>query len=127
MIVVILGNVAATFDVQSADANTKNSGSIRVNGELVTNTTAKGIFIVLQCDDGSHVFRAAPRRDESSTVTSVINNVPPSTYTVIVYDLEEDGLPATTPSLELNDTQRVMEMEGLFFMSNASVCLYYIF
>ena len=122
----IVGNVAATFDVQNADATTKNSSSIRVNGELVTNTTAKGIFIVFQDEDWSpEVFRAAFRRDESSTVTSVINNVPPSTYTVIVYDLEEDGLPATTPSLELNNTVQVEGKEGLFFMSY--ICVSFTF
>ena len=106
----------------------KDSGSITMTGELVTNTTAKGCFIVLQCEDESpDVFRAAPRPDKSTTsVISVITNVPPSNYTVIVYDLEEDGLPATTPSLELIDRLRVMEMEGLFFMSNTSVCLYYL-
>ena len=120
--VVILANVAATFDVQSASATTKDSGSITMTGELVTNTTAKGMFIVLQCEDGSpDVFRAVPRPDESTTsVTSDITNVPPSTYTVIVYDLEEHGLPATIPSLELKDTLGVMKMEGLFFMSNGS-------
>ena len=123
----IVGNVAGTFDVQSADVRTKDSSSVRVNGELVTNTTAKGIFIVFQDEDGSpDVFRAGFRRDDSTTsVTSVINNVPPSTYTVIVYDLEEDGLPATSPSLELNNTVQVEGKEGLFFISY--ICVSFTF
>ena len=70
-------------------------GTINVTGEFIANTTAKGCFIVLQSEEGSpDVFRALLLPDNpSTTVNSTINNVPPSKYTLFVYDLEEDALP----------------------------------
>ena len=86
---------AATNDVQGANVVANGPGTINVTGEFIASTTAKGCFIVFQCEEGfPDVFRALLLPDNpSTTVNSTINNVPPSNYTFIIYDLEEDALP----------------------------------
>ena len=81
--------------------------------EFIKNTTARGCFIVLECDYGSpDVFRALLRPDSFSTsVESIITNIPPLTYHLLVYDLEEDGLPNRIPAVEQSSSVTV-EGEG---------------
>ena len=106
--------IVATHDVQSAVGSTTGaSNEITVTGEFIQNTTASGCFIVLQSESGSpDVFRALllPANFKTS-VESIITNIPPSTYHMLVYDLEEDGLPNSTPAVEQNNSVTV-EGEG---------------
>ena len=80
-----------------------------MTGEFVSNSAAKGVFIVLQSVDGSSpdVFRAVLRPESGMTLTDVIAAVPPSTYLPAFYDLEEDGLPNSSPAVEQNDSLTV--------------------
>ena len=96
----------ATYDVQRARAFTTGSNEISVTGEFVSNSAAKGVFIVLQSVDGSSpdVFRAVLRPESGMTLTDVIAAVPPSTYLPAFYDLEEDGLPNSSPAVEQNNS-----------------------
>ena len=83
----------ATFDVQSI-AVTAGVDEFLVTVEFITSTTARGCFMVLESEDGSpDEFRALLRTDSSTTLVTTIDNVPPSTYTPLFYDLEQDGLP----------------------------------
>ena len=78
----------ATFDVQDVTV-AKSCSEIFVTGVFATNSAAKGLFVVLTSDDGlQDEFRAVLREGQGSGIT-----VPPSTYTVLVYDLEENALP----------------------------------
>ena len=81
---------SATFDVQNVTA-TSTGSKIFINGTFATNSTAKGLFVVLQCDDGSpDEFRALlSEGNREHDVT-----VPSSTYTILVYDLEHTALPS---------------------------------
>ena len=101
--------LAATNDVQRAMAVASGPGEIRVDGEFIENTTAEGCFIVLQCEEESpDVFIALPLPDDAGTnVSSTIDNIPPSTYTMLVYDLEQDGLPNTHPAQTPSNTVTV--------------------
>ena len=103
----------ATYDVQRVNAS--GSSTITVIVELMSNATAKGVFIVLWSEDGSpDELRALLRPDNHSTsVNYTIDNVPPSTYTVSAYDLEQDGLPNADPACEQSTTVSVT-MKGRF-------------
>ena len=99
-------------------------------GEFIKNTTAKGCFIVLQCDYGSpDLFRALLLPDTFSTfVESIITNIPPSTYHMLVYDLEEDGLPNSIPAVEQNNNKIDVEGEGecllVYYILYMYMCYY---
>ncbi|CAI8047490.1 hypothetical protein GBAR_LOCUS26247, partial [Geodia barretti] len=82
-----------TFDVQNATVNAASNGIV-VTVNFIANTTATGCFTVLQSEDGSpDEFRALSRPESETTLVATIDNVPPSTYTALFYDLEQDGLP----------------------------------
>ena len=72
-----------------------------MTGVFATDSLAKGLFLVLQSEDGSpDEFRAVLReRQEDSHIT-----VPPSTYTLLAYDLEEDALPNENVAFKLQET-----------------------
>jgi hypothetical protein len=101
----------ATYDVQSAAADTTKgtNNKIKLTGEFIENTTAQGCFVVLQCEyRNPDVFRALLLPDDFSTsVQSTIHDVISSTYNMLVYDLEEDGLPNSHPAVEQNTTVTV--------------------
>ena len=83
-------------------------GEISVTADLITDSLARGLFIVFQSDDDDDdgspdEFRAVLREGEEDSVSSTIPAPPPSTYSVLVYDLENDGLPNTHPALHLYD------------------------
>ena len=102
----------ATNDVQSAAAATTKGTNNKINltGEFIENTTAQGCFVVLQCEYGNpDVFRALLLPDDFSTsVKSTILNILSSTYHMLVYDLEEDGLPSSHPAVEQITTVTVL-------------------
>ena len=120
--------IPATYDVQRARAVATGSNEISVTGEFVSNSAAKGVFIVLQSVDGSSpdVFRAVLRPESGMTLTDVIAAVPPSTYLPALYDLEEDGLPNSSPAVEQSNTVIVeKEGENFLFFSFISMPLFF--
>ena len=77
---------------------------IQITAKFIEGTKAKGCFAVFQCEYGSpDVFRALLLPN----LNSVIIDVPASTYSMLVYDLEEDGLPNTKPAVEQSRTVTV--------------------
>ncbi|CAI8001360.1 hypothetical protein GBAR_LOCUS3172, partial [Geodia barretti] len=91
-----------TYDVQSAAASNGTNNKINLTGEFIESTTAQGCFIVLKSEyRNPDVFRALLLPDDSSTyIQSTIHDILSSTYHVLVYDLEEDGLPNSHPAVE---------------------------
>ena len=121
-------SIPATYDVQRARAVATGSNEISVTGEFVSNSAAKGVFIVLQSVDGSSpdVFRAVLRPESGMTLTDVIAAIPPSTYLLAFYDLEEDGLPNSSPAVEQSNTVIVEEEgENFLFFSFISMPLFF--
>ena len=107
-----------------------------MTGEFVSNSAAKGVFIVLQSVDGSSpdVFRAVRRPESGMTLTDVIAAVPPSTYLPAFYDLEEDGLPNSSPAVEQSNTVTVEgegeKLQTVFLNSNlipSSIFLIFVY
>ena len=70
-----------------------------MTGEFITDSRARGCFIVIiSYDNTADVFRALQREDSAVAHIEEIINVPPSTYTVYAYDLEENALPNPFPA-----------------------------
>ena len=88
----------ATFDIQNFTAE-GNGGGITVTGEFINNSSAKGCFIVLQCNESTaDVYRAIPRNGLEQAVSETID-VTSCNYTVYAYDIEgNDGLPYILPA-----------------------------
>ena len=70
---------------------------------------ARGFLILLHSDEGtSDVFRVLLLPDNTcNSVHRTIDNVPASTYSVALYDLEEDGLPSRRLAFEISDSVTV--------------------
>ena len=89
---------SATYDVQYASLTASGQNKMDMTVEFIESTTAKGCFIVLQNSPVSpDMFVAVPRSQTS------IENIPASMYSVFVYDLEQDGMPNTSPAYEQNN------------------------
>ena len=89
----------ATYDVQSVSVVEEGGDGVAVTGEFITDSRAGGCLLVLQGPSSSSspdIFRTLQRTqlEQGSTI-----RVPPSTYTVYGYDIEEDWLPNTMPAV----------------------------
>ena len=96
------GVYTATYDVQSVSVVEERDG-VLVTGEFITDSRAAGCLLVLQGPSSfssPDIFRTLQRTqlEQGSTI-----RVPPSTYTVYGYDIEEDWLPSTMPAEVLDD------------------------
>ena len=82
---------------------------IEITVHFIHNSFAMGCFVVLQSDNycSPDEFRVLLRSDSDLSVTDMIS-VPPSTYTLYAYDLEEDGhineMPAILPEGRIHVT-----------------------
>jgi hypothetical protein len=91
-----------TYDVQSLSVE-EEGGGVLVRGEFMSGSRATGCLVVLQGPPSSpDIFRALLRTQSQDTVSTTVP-VPPSTYTVYGYDLEENGLPNTMPAVVLEN------------------------
>ena len=90
----------ATYDVQSLSVVGDGDDGVRVRGEFISDSRAAGCLLVLVGPSTfPDIFRALQRShlEQGTTV-----RVPPSTYTVYGYDIEEDELPNTMPAVTLD-------------------------
>ena len=92
---------AGTYDVQIADISKNESmreECVDATGELARNTTALGCFILfISTSDSFEHYQAEVRLNDSCN--TIILNLEKSNYLVLVYDLEENGLPGPTPAV----------------------------
>ena len=72
------------------------AGAIDINGKLASNTYALGCFISVR-SSSSNYYQVAVNENDSCTTT--VSNLEEGTYSVLVYDLERDGLPGSTPAV----------------------------
>ena len=82
-----------TYDVQSVSFEPV-AGAVTVSGELARNTHALGCFFIFKSSLADHYQTAVNENDSCNTTVS---NLERGNYSVLVYDLEEDGLPESTP------------------------------
>ena len=92
-------NLTATYDVQNVRVGKDvNGNGITVTGEFITDSRARGCFLVFQSSPSSgDIYRVLQRNIDSVTSFSDTISLPPSTYTVYAYDLEENALPNPMP------------------------------
>jgi hypothetical protein len=120
-----------TYDIQRATTSVNDrSNGISMTGHFITNTKAKGCFIVLQPEDGSpDVFRILPRSENSVIVAGTIRYLQPSTYRTFIHDVEHNGNPNESPAIIPNNTVTVAFEDGSFpetqgyILTNASLRL----
>ena len=77
-----------------------DGSSIVVTGELITDSRARGCFIVLQGNSSTaDIFQVLQRNGQrvSGTISA-----PPATYTVYGYDIEKNALPNSTAAAILS-------------------------
>ena len=96
-----------TYDVQNATLKPM-PGAVAVHGVLVENTSAVGCFIVVKYSSDSVERYQAVVGNCSTTVSYLTKN----TYTVLVYDLESDGLPGSTPAVSKDGVLVDEEISG---------------
>ena len=105
----------ATYDVQSLSVVGDGDDGVRVRGRFISDSQAAGCLLVLVGPSTSpDIFRTLqrPHLEQGTTV-----RVPPSTYTVYGYDIEEDELPNTMPAVIL-DRQTITH-------STSKLCSFY--
>ena len=94
----------ATYDVQSLtmeEGGGGGGGGVIVRGEFLSGPRAEGCLVVFQGPPTSpDIFRVLQRTQSQDSVSTSVH-LPPSTYTVYGYDVEENGLPNTTPAVVL--------------------------
>ena len=84
-----------------------------VTVEFITDSRARGYFIVIiSYADTADVFRTLQRNDSSVAHIEDIIVVPPSTYTVYAYDLEENALPNPFPASTPPERQITISTAG---------------
>ena len=85
-----------TFDVQNATVKAE-TGGIYVKVEYINGTSAMGSFITIQYQISQSDHYQPMGRDEDPDVISL--PYVDTGYKVLVYDLEQDGLPSTLPAI----------------------------
>ena len=93
----------ATYDVQSLSVEEERGGGAKVKGEFVSGSRAAGCLVVLQGPPTFPDIFTALLRTQPQDIVSTTVLVPPSTYTVYGYDVEENDLPYTMPAVVLEN------------------------
>ena len=79
-------------------------GGVIVRGEFLSGSRAVGCLVVFQGPPTSpDIFRVLQRTQSHQDSVSTTVHLPPSTYTVYGYDVEENGLPNTMPAVVLEN------------------------
>ena len=95
MLIISLG----TFDVQDIIA-TVGYGTITIIAKFSEDSPAKGCLIIVKCNLPSlDKMMAVPNANEAAVVTGLECN----TYDILVYDVEENGLPNEQPAVQKNN------------------------
>ena len=88
-----------TFDVQSVSVESV-AGAVDIFVKLASNTDALGCFIFVKSSSDSSEHYQVAVNENDSCITTVLN-LERDTYSVLVYDLERDGLPGSTPAVSM--------------------------
>ena len=86
-----------TYDVQTVSFEPV-AGAVTVSGELASNTDALGCLFIFKSSSAEH-YQTAVNEDDSCSTT--VSHLERDTYSVLVYDLERDGLPGSTPAVSM--------------------------
>ena len=92
---------------------------ISVSGTFITNSLARGCFLVIKDSSSAADIFVAIEREGSGEIVDESIPVPPSSYIVYAYHLEENTLPhhipATIPSPEIIINTPCKSLECIFY------------
>ena len=112
---------AATFDVQYPSIKNKKDGLV-LSGGFITDSLADGCFLVIESNASTADIFVAIQRKGSEQVISESIPLPPSSYIVYAYDLEENALPYHIPAnIPSPDDHIIINNTGEFLL-----CILYI-
>ena len=120
-------NTLGTYDVQNVTLESVSgvAGAVDVRGELANNTDALGCLIIVKSSsDSTEHYQIAVNENDSCTTT--VSNLERDTYSVLVYDLERDGLPGSTPAISMGGVVVSESSRGQLWthMTHACTCIY---
>ena len=88
-------------DTETATADVV-AGGINFEARLITGSSALGCFVVVQCNKSIPDRYYALPHDGDGRVSEMIHVPPVKTpYTIVVYDLQQNGLPNQLPAIEV--------------------------
>ena len=94
---------------------------ISVSGTFITESLARGCFIVIECDEDTADIFVAIEREGTDQIVDESIAVPPSSYIVYAYDLEENTLPhhipANIPSPEIIINTPCKSIDRVYILS----------
>ena len=89
-----------TFYVQDVDATpTMNDGMVEIRGFFIMNSPAKGYFIIIKCSSSTADRMMAVL---NTSVPAVVSGLESNSYSILAYDVEENGLPNEKLAAEVN-------------------------
>ena len=94
--------LSGTFDVQKVDAIASN-GILIFTVHFIVNSTAQGCLIIFKCN--SSLPDQMVTLPNVASVFALVIGLNPNTYDVLVYDVEETGLPNEKPAVEIQHTK----------------------
>ncbi|CAI8051932.1 hypothetical protein GBAR_LOCUS28410, partial [Geodia barretti] len=101
-----------TFDVQRPHAVATDDGSmIKVTGEFINKSRAKGSFLALQSNFSTKITFIVLKRNGINNIFSETISMPPSFYAVYVHDLEENSLPNMHPANPVPDIVQIKDKD----------------
>ena len=83
---------------------------IEVSAELIHTSETTGCFVVVKCEK-SYYYKVLSRKGYMAVDTVNISAEDIGTCRVMVYDIEEDGLPYSTPAVDMEDKASDMTYE----------------
>lgn len=85
--------------MQEVEATVTNE-TLTIVGEFIVNSPAKGYLITVKHNSSSLILMMAILNKSAPTVVAGLKA---NTYDIIVYDIEETGLPSDKPAVEIKD------------------------
>ena len=84
--------MSGTHRAQNAVVNSFEPGDVSISVTFVRNTTAMGYLVI--CIDPRSVIFCVVERSQSAETNTTLSGLPASRYITVIFDVEEDGLPA---------------------------------
>lgn len=85
--------------MQEAEATVSNE-TVTIVGEFIVNSPAKGYLIIVKHNSSSLNYMMAVL---NKSAPAVVTGLKANTYDILVYDVEETGLPSDKPAVKIKN------------------------
>ena len=89
-----------TYDIQQVSV-AGIGGVVNVSGQLANNTDAQGCFIIVKSSSSNSAEHYQIALNENNSCVTNVSNLEKGTHSVLMYDLERDGLPGSIPAVSM--------------------------